>query len=325
MTSNFFVHVHDDFTEIESNKTRVLSLVLVVVLVQFAVDWVQMLWFKKALKSTTQLKDLVVFQVIFPVPFRFIPALRQHAAFCAVYNTWMHYLIFSCASCAISFVPRLSDRRDCLPVRKEEAQLLGDEIGESNAAMVFFSKDINFTEICSIQVICTRAQTWMLEMCFHFPSPWSVQRWQNWGKSFLSGTIFSVKPAAFSKKEQRVGCFLMPVSSGCLQNQACGVLSLGSTYCMYIITGTVLWLIHFSHFRPQQQYIRRPVNIYAIAFCASFLKTKDQPKTIFWAIPTDCNMSKHVPWVPHYYASCFLDKVLAWQTISAYHNKATHA
>lgn len=54
-------------------------------------------------------------------------------------------------------VPRLSGCCDCLTVRKEEGQLLGDKIGESKTDVVF-SKDVNFTEIGSIQVIEMRAQ-----------------------------------------------------------------------------------------------------------------------------------------------------------------------
>ena len=54
-----------------------------------------------------------------------------------------------------------------------EGQLLGDKIGESNTAMVF-SKDVNITELCSLQVICIRAQIWMPQMYFHFPKPQSV-------------------------------------------------------------------------------------------------------------------------------------------------------
>lgn len=50
-------------------------------------------------------------------------------------------------------MPWLKERCDCLTVRKEERQLLGDEIGESNEAVVFL-KDVNFSEFCSIQVIC---------------------------------------------------------------------------------------------------------------------------------------------------------------------------
>lgn len=58
-------------------------------------------------------------------------------------------------------MPQLSDRCDCLAVRKK-GLLLGDKIGESNTAGFFsfsnffflsFPQDVNFTEICSVQVI----------------------------------------------------------------------------------------------------------------------------------------------------------------------------
>lgn len=52
---------------------------------------------------------------------------------------WSKYSISSCASGAIPFVLRLSDCCHYLPVIKEERQLLGDRIRESNTALFSLS------------------------------------------------------------------------------------------------------------------------------------------------------------------------------------------